>query len=263
MKQLTSVFALLVLISSCSINSSVMFRTGKDFNYISDQTIGNVEYRIAPNDIIGFSVYSNDGQKLVDLTTVSSILTSTTSGSSSQGNSRVFLPFTVELDGFVKLPIIGKVKVKDLTVRETEKMLEQQYSTFYIKPFVTIQVLNRRVMVFPGAGGAGRVINIQNENTTLIEALAMAGGISPTGKAKKIKLIRGDSRNPQVMLVDLSTIEGMKQSNLMLQANDIIYVEPTPRVSQEVLSQITPIVGIITSLLLIYNIVVGFNTPRN
>ena len=262
MKHLPLAMVLAVLVSSCNINSSVMFRSPRNYPYVSDQTIGNVEYRIAPNDIVGFSVYSNDGQKLVDLTTVSSSLT-TPLGSSLQGSSRVFIPFTVEPDGFVKLPIIGKIKVKDLTVRETEKLLEQQYSAFYIKPFVTIQVLNRRVMVFPGTGGLGRVINIENENTTLIEALALAGGISQTGKARKIKLIRGDTRNPQVMLIDLSTVEGLKQSNLMLQANDIIYVEPAPRVSQEVLAQITPIVGIITSLLLIYNIVIGFNTTKN
>ncbi len=263
MKQLPFALSLMVLISSCNINSSVMFRTPRDYQYVMDQTIGNVEYRIAPNDLIGFSVYSNDGQKLVDLTTVSSSLTTTSGGGVSQGNTRVFISFTVEPDGYIKLPIIGKVKVKDLTVRETEKMLEQLYSTFYIKPFVTLQVLNRRVMVFPGLGGAGKVINIENENTTLIEALALAGGVSPNGKARKIKLIRGDTRNPQVMLIDLSTVEGMKQSNLMLQANDIIYVEPAPRYSQEVLAQITPIVGIITSLLLIYNIVVGFDHNSN
>lgn len=263
MKQILVALTLLLFISSCNINSSVMFKTKRDYPFVTDQTIGNVEYRIAPNDIIGFSVYSNDGQKLVDLTTVSSALTSTTGGGANLGSTRTFISFTVEPDGNIKLPVIGKIKVKDLTVREAEKMLEQLYSTFYIKPFVTIEVLNRRVMVFPGAGGAGRVINIQNENTTLIEALALAGGITQTGKARKVKLIRGDTRNPQVMLIDLSTIEGMKQSNLMLQANDIIYVEPTPRVSQEVLAQITPIVGIITSLLLIYNIVVGFNTTKN
>jgi polysaccharide biosynthesis/export protein len=256
------ILPLAACISACNINSSVMFKTPRDYNYVADQTIGNVEYRISPNDIVGFSVYSNDGQKLVDLTTVSSSLTSTT-GANPQSSQRTMISFTVEPDGYVKLPIIGKVKIKDMTVRDAEKMLEQQYSTFYVKPFVTIQVLNRRVMVFPGAGGAGRVINIQNENTTLIEALAMAGGIAQTGKAYKIKLIRGDTRNPQVMLIDLSTVEGMKQSNLMLQANDIIYVEPVARVSQEVLSQITPIVGIITSLLLIYNIVVGFDNSNN
>ncbi|MEP7263370.1 MAG: polysaccharide biosynthesis/export family protein [Bacteroidota bacterium] len=261
-RKLLLILPLAACFSACNINPSVMFKTDSNYSYANDQTIGNVEYRISPNDIIGFSVYSNDGQKLVDLTTVSSSLTST-SGGNTQSSIRTLIPFAVEPDGLVKLPIIGKIKIKDLTVREAEKMLEQQYSTYYVKPFVTLQVLNRRVMVFPGLGGAGRVINITNENTTLIEALAMAGGIAQTGKAKKIKLIRGDTRNPQVMLIDLSTIEGMKQTNLMLQANDIIYVEPVPRVSQEVLAQITPIVGIITSFLLIYNIVVGFNNTNN
>ena len=259
MKQIPKAFVILLLISSCNINSSMMFRTPRDYPYVADQTIGSVEYRIAPNDILGFSVYSNDGQKLVDLTTVSSSLTTTTGGSTATGSARNFIQFTVEPDGYIKLPVIGKVKIKDQTVREAEKTLEQLYSTFYVKPFVTLNIVNRRVMVFPGTGGAGRVIEIRNENTTVIEALAQAGGVTQTGKARKIKLIRGDTRNPQVMLIDLSTIEGMKQSNLMLQANDIIYVEPAPRVSQEVLMQITPIVGIITSLLLVYNIIVGFN----
>jgi polysaccharide export outer membrane protein len=259
-KKILWIILLATCFSACNINPSVMFKTPRDYSYVTDQTIGNVEYRIAPNDILGFSVYSNDGQKLVDLTTVSSSLTTTTGNN--QNNQRTLIPFTVEPDGNVKLPIIGKVKIKDYTVRDAEKMLEQQYSTYYVKPFVTLQVLNRRVMVFPGSGGTGRVIDIINENTTLIEALAMAGGLAQTGKAYKIKLIRGDTRNPQVMLIDLSTIEGMKQSNLMLQANDIIYVEPVPRVSQEILSQITPIVGILTSLLLVYNIVVGLDKSK-
>jgi polysaccharide export outer membrane protein len=142
-------------------------------------------------------------------------------------------------------------------------MLEGQYATFYNKPFVMLRVLNRRVLVFPGTGGFGRVVNIDNENTTLIEALALAGGLTNTGKAWKIKLIRGDLRNPKVMLIDLSTIEGMKQSNLLVQANDIIYVEPVPRYSQEVLAQILPIVGILTSVALIYSIVLQIQDNNN
>ena len=43
---------------------------------------------------------------------------------------------------------------------------------------------------------------LENNNTTLLEALAIAGGIS-TGKAKRIKLIRGDLKDPKVYLIDL------------------------------------------------------------
>lgn len=242
---------------SCNINPSIMFKTGSDYPYKVDQTIGNIEYRIAPNDIVGFSVFTNDGFKLVDLTTGVTTMTATGGGGSQNFNSNNSTRFPVDVEGFVKLPIIGKVKVLDLTVREAERLLEDKYAVYYNKPFVMLNVVNRRVMVFPGTGGAGKVVLLENENTTLIEALALAGGITETGQANIIKLIRGDSRNPQVHLIDLSTVEGMKQSNLLLQANDIIYVEPVKRVSRGVLAEITPLVGIVTSLLLLYEIVIN------
>jgi polysaccharide biosynthesis/export protein len=255
MRKLLAVITLCMLFG-CNLNPSIMFQTPNNYPYKVDQTIGNVEYRIAPNDILGFSVFTNDGFKLVDLTTnVNSTSYQGSAGVSQTTTSST--SFVVDVDGFVKLPIIGNVKIKDMTTREAEKMLEEKYAVYYNKPFVMLSVLNRRVMVFPGSGGTGTVVTLANENTTLIEALALAGGIRETGKADVIKLIRGDNRNPQVHLIDLSTVEGMKQSNMLLQANDIIYVEPVRRVSQNVLAQITPVVGIITSLLLLYEIVIN------
>ena len=254
MKRLLLFSILCIFLSSCNLNSSVMFRTPRNYPYTVDQTIGNIEYRIAPNDIVGFSVYTNDGFRLIDLTTSIGAVSGQTGGNVNFNAYNGAIQFPVEPDGQVKLPIIGKMKISGMTVREAEHMLELQYTTYYNKPFVVLTVVNRRVLVFPGSGGTGRVINITNENTTIIEAIALAGGLASTGKARKIKVIRGDPRNPQVMLIDLSTVDGMKQSNLMLQANDIIYVEPVPRFSEQVLQQITPIVGILTSLLIIYNI---------
>lgn len=250
---------LLLPLFSCRLNPSIMFKTGADYPYKVDQTIGNVEYRLAPNDILGFSVFTNDGFKLIDLTTGIGGAAGGSTGPSSavSGGNKNGIQFNVDIEGNVKLPIIGKVKITDLTIREAEKLLEDKYTVYYNKPFVMLSVLNRRVMVFPGTGGSGTVVTLENENTTLIEALALAGGITQTGKSNVIKLIRGDSRNPQVHLIDLSTVEGMTKSNMLLQANDIIYVEPVKRVSQGVLNEIAPIVGIITSLLLLYEIVIN------
>ena len=211
---------------------------------------GNIEYRVAPNDIISFDVYSNDGFKLIE----QSVAVSATGSNASIGNEtdQSSVQYVVDIDGVVKLPTIGKFKIKDMTVREAETALEKQYALFYKNPFVMVRVLNRRVMVFTGKGGEGKVVNLQNENTTLIEALADAGGIMETGKAYKIKLIRGDYRNPQVQMIDLSSIEGMKQSNLLLQANDIIYIEPKKQISQGIFAELVPIVGIMTSIAVIY-----------
>ena len=251
MKRILPLLLLCLAISSCNINPSVMFKTPRDFEYNTEQTIGNVEYRITPNDIIGFSVYTNDGFKLIDMTTSAVSINQPLASNANDNMTR----FLVEPDGMVKLPIIGKVKISGMTIREAEKSLESLYATFYNKPFVMISVLNRRVLVFTGEGGLGKVVLLQNENVTLIEALALAGGVNDRGKSKNIKLIRGDMRNPKVMLINLATIEGAKKSNLMLQANDIIYVEPAPQTSNEIFQQIAPVIGIITSIALVITII--------
>ena len=104
-----------------------MFRTPNNYEYKVDQTIGNVEYRIAPNDILSFSVFTNDGFKLIDLTTN---VTSLTGQSGQTFNNSNSTRFKVDIDGFIKLPIISKVKIEDLTIREAEKMLEEKI--FYL-----------------------------------------------------------------------------------------------------------------------------------
>jgi polysaccharide biosynthesis/export protein len=221
-----------------------MFKTGKNFEYASLEEIKSTDYRIAPDDLINFAIYTNEGVKLVDIT-----------NSTTGGGVATATPFRVESDGFIKLPVIDRIQIAGYTTREAEKLLQEKYSVYYNEPFVILEVINKRVYIFPGSGSTGRVLELRNENTSVVEALAEAGGIYSTGKAHRIKLIRGQKDNPVVYLIDLSTIEGMKKGNITLQANDIIYVEPVQRVSESLLAEITPYVTILTKVLLIINLV--------
>ncbi|MCB0396450.1 MAG: polysaccharide biosynthesis/export family protein [Flavobacteriales bacterium] len=224
-----------------------MLRTppGYQFDELPMDTVG-VEYKIAPNDILDFRIYANDGFKLIDIASASN--------NNAQYERRNGYDYLVEFDGNVKLPILGRTHLAGMTIREAEKFLEETYATYYNKPFIVLKINNRRVTVFPGSGSNAKVIRLENENTTLLEALALAGGISSRGKAKRIKLIRGKPHDPQVFLIDLSTIDGTAEGGVILQANDIIYVQPTLRLSQTLLSEISPIVGLITSSVFIYSV---------
>lgn len=239
------IFFIVLLFSSCRLlNPSQMLRTkGYPYSSFKEDSI-KPEYKIAPNDKLSFRLYTNDGEKLINPLEVNI----------NNQNLTNIITYQVEFDGNVKLPILGREKLAGLTLREAEKKLETAYSKFYNKPFVQLDVTNKRVIVFPGGqGGTSTVITLTNTNTTLIEALAMAGGISD-GKAHKVKLIRGDLNNPKVYLIDLSTIDGMKASNLVLQANDIIYVEPRPKVAQRILENLTPYLTLLSTTLLIYGL---------
>ena len=231
--------AMILLVGCRALNPSVMLRTKKDFKYATFPPAPSLEYRVAPNDVLTFNIFSNDGFKLIDLTTAEGRTTGNVAG----------LKYKIEFDGTIKLPLIGRTKLEGKTVRETENFLEEKYSAFYNKPYVLVEVTNRRVIVFPGTAGSAKVVSLVNENTTLLEALALAGGIANSGKAFKVKLIRGNLKTPEVYLIDLSTIEGMKHADLIMQANDIIYIEPQLRVEKEVMSEILPYLSFITTMI--------------
>src|ERR1035437_7623076 len=253
MKRLNHILFFIVCISiifqGCkSLNPSVMLKTGKDFQHSTFPTEPSPVYKIATNDVVSFSIFSNDGFKLVDVTTLSG--EGVLSGGGASAATRGNLQYKVEFDGTIKLPLLGHVSLKGMTIREAEVFLEEKYSAFYNKPYVLLEVINRRVIVFPGAAGTARVVTLANENTTLLEGLAEAGGIAQSGMAYSVKLIRGDLKNPQVYLIDLSTIEGVKKADLILQANDIIYVQPKLRIGNDILSQTLPYLSVITTVIL-------------
>ena len=138
-----------------------------------------------------------------------------------------------------------------MTIQECEDFLIQKFDS-YQDPFVQVKVTNQRVIVFPGNGSDAKVIPLLNSNTTLMEAIAQAGGITDRGKASTIKLMRKINGERVVYGIDLSTIEGLKYVDMIVQANDYIYVEPTPELAKEISKDVVPIVSILSSALLIF-----------
>lgn len=244
MRNLILFFSFILIFSSCKIfKSNLMLRTPKDYNYDKlVDSLSRLDYKIAANDAIQYRVFTNDGFKLIDL------------ASSGTGILRNDLDVIVESDGNIKMPLLGRFNVLGLSMKEAEKLMEEKYSEFYVKPYVTLKVINKRVIVFPGNTGQAKVIPMINNNTTVIEAIATAGGIPEDGKAYKIKLIRNNTDpniKPFVYLMDLSRIEGVTMANSKVQANDIIYVEPRYRPFRTLATELAPIVTLLTTFLIL------------
>lgn len=232
-------------LSSCTINSHVMLKTPKDYVFDTPPEKPQTEYVISKNDFIVLRLYSNDGFQIIDLTSKGN----TNSNSFNPSNT---IKYRVEEDSTCKLPIIGSIVLAGKTIREAEAYLEERYGEFYVDPYAQLQITNKRVLVFPGTGNSAQVIYFKNNNTTLLEAIALAGGISRDGKAKDIKIVRKTPEKQEIYHIDLSTIDGLKYANMVLQGNDIIYVQPVPNIAREVLSDITPILSLLSSTLLVW-----------
>ncbi|WP_254846429.1 polysaccharide biosynthesis/export family protein [Hymenobacter sp. CRA2] len=246
------------------------------------------QYRIRPNDYLEVRVYTNKGERILDpngelqfgnpgglnsgsgATSIPRITPSTgggggiSTGSTQQapGNSE----FLVQADGQVKLPMVDMVKVAGLTLLEADSLLQVRYTKYYKDVYVATRVTNNRVIVLGSPGG--RIVPLLNENMNLLEVLAAVGGIGgggqtggsnvtnmSIGRADNIRLIRGDLKNPQVQVIDLTTIEGMRRANLQVEPNDVIYIDPVRQPFTEgfrdVLPYVTTALTLFTTYLLI------------
>ena len=256
LSKLSAHLLILVLLTSvaggCTINRNIMFRTPADFAFDPFNPISDVNYRIAPNDLISFQLYSNKGERLLLMTAGSNA--AGIQGQGGGGMNQNMLGqnnrFTYEVrpDGTVDLPELGVVKLAGLNIDEAETFLEEAFSENYVNPLALIEVTNQRVLVFPGEAGVASVVPLVNPNTSLLEVLALSGGIRARGDARNVKLIRRSPDGQTVHQLDLSTIEGLKYANTTVQAGDIVYVEPLPQYAQEVLADIGPVLSLITTI---------------
>lgn len=245
----------IIFSTSCykTYRSSLMLRAKKNYEYkqIADSTI-ELEFRIQANDIMDFRLFTNDGFKLIDLSTMND----NTQRLTQQQNNFFYL---VEHDGHVKMPLIGRVNLSGMTIKEAENFLQEKYAKFYIEPFARVNIMNRRVTVFSGDYSQGVVVPMENRNLRLLEALAMAGGLPRSGKAHNIKLFRGDPNNPEIYQFDLSQIHSYDDSGFILQSNDVIYVEPRISLTSEILREWAPVLTLITSILTLYILILNLN----
>ncbi|MES2587567.1 MAG: polysaccharide biosynthesis/export family protein [Bacteroidota bacterium] len=247
--KLLSSLILLLAITSCGVNSNIMFKTpkGGDYKYDSIPMKPLEDYKISKDDKISFVISNNLGHKIIDNQTGVGGVNPTAMNSKE-------MEFLVKSDGFAELPVIGNVHVLGLTITQCQDTLAKLYAKEHQSPFVQVRVTNQRVIVFPGDGGDAKVIPLLNNNTTLMEAIAQAGGITERGKANTVKLMRKIKGKREIYLIDLSRVEGLQYTDMIVQSNDYIYVEPNPRLAREVLAQIAPFVTILSSLVVVLTV---------
>ncbi|WP_246164232.1 polysaccharide biosynthesis/export family protein [Xanthovirga aplysinae] len=186
--------SLVFLTSSCtSYRQNILFRTEKEVipeKLLSASHFANQNYLIQSNDYLEIEVYTRNGERIIDPD-----FELTASVANNNMLNRGKEKYMVRTDGFANLPLIGEIKLAGLTLEQANTLLQDKYDNYYKDSFVQTKYVNKRVTVL-GAGG-GKVIPLENENTTLIEILALYGGLDNTSKGNNIRLIRGDLKDPE------------------------------------------------------------------
>ena len=105
-------------------------------------------------------------------------------------------PYRVESDGFVTLPLVGKVHAAGLTVEQFEADLTTRLKEYVRNPQVSVNVAQYRseVVFFVGAFKAPGIYSLTGRRT-LVEMLATVGGLQ-TNASRRIKITRRREMGP-------------------------------------------------------------------
>ena len=148
---------ILLLISSCTINSNRMLRTPRNYEFDEiDSKLNELEYKIDVNDQLTFQLYTNNGFQLIDMFAQSGngsvqrqMLMQNGVGGVGVASGSLYL---VRIDSLIEFPIIGDINLVGKTIKEAEVFLEKVFSEFYVDPFIVfLGVSTRRIFLFSGS----------------------------------------------------------------------------------------------------------------
>lgn len=129
--------------------------------------------------------------------------------------------YLVNNEGNVTFPVLGKVKLAELTLFEAEEKMQGVLKDLLRDPVVRIRVINFR---FTFVGEINRQVTSPSPRISMMEALAMAGGLTELSNRENIKIIRQRGDQADVYYVNMLKEDFVSSPNFYLQQNDIIVV---------------------------------------
>lgn len=132
--------------------------------------------------------------------------------------------------GEITYPLLGKVKVAGITISEVEDLITELLGADYlVNPQVQVFISEYRVKQISVLGSVttpGKYDMYAERETTVLQAIAMAGGFSRVASINGTRIIRNEDGEQKIIPIKVTdiTTKGMKDKDVVLQSGDIVYV---------------------------------------
>jgi polysaccharide export outer membrane protein len=220
-------------------------------------TITPAAYKIMPYDNLFIRVMTPDPQWSEIFNSVP-----TGGGGGVTQESAALLGYSVDDNGFILLPFVGKLEVAGKTLSEIKINLDSTFQNYVKDASITVRLVNNYISILGEVSAPGRY-PMTKDRLNIFEALSMAGDLSVYSNRQKVQLIRPTSYGPIVKEYSLNDRTILTSEFYYLMPNDIIYAQPLKGRSFQInsstysliLSSIATILGSITTLFVIF----GYN----
>ncbi len=213
----------IMLLSGCQSNRNIVYFKNLDATENNKVFLNkNDPYRIKTNDILYVRVLSTSKEvsELYNNNPTLGVTTTLNSEADQYVNS-----FSVDKDGDIVLPVLGKLHVAGLTMDESYELIQDQANEFLINATVVVRLMNYKTTVLGEVKNPG-VYSVYNNQATVLEVIGRAGDITEFGSKKDILVIRPTEEGSKTYELDLTDKSALSNPGFYLMPNDIVYVKP-------------------------------------
>ncbi len=165
------------------------------------------------------------------------------------------LQSTVDINGYIELPKVGKIKVEGLTRDAARDIIRTAYAEYLKDPIVSVIFGNFKYTIL-GEVRAPGYYTTPNEKLNVFEAIAQAGDMTPYAKKDNVKLIREGIGKREIISLNFNDKSILNSNDYYIQRYDVIYVEPkSQRFFSDNFSRTTTILSAATSLVALFVII--------
>ena len=242
---------------SCGPKKDMIYMD-KDINYNAEITQARFQgNKLMIGDVLDIKVtgYDEIAIKPFNLNTISQINNAEVGNTSSSAN----LNYTVDKEGEINFPTLGKIKVSGFTVDELKTDLEERLKKYLLEPIVIINQQNQK-LTFLGEFNKKGMVTYSDERLNILQAVALGGGTNDNTDLTNVRLIRNIDGKDQTITLDLTDYNLSNSPYYYIQNNDILYALPN-RDAQiaanktPILSKILTYSGVLGLLFAAYNFI--------
>jgi polysaccharide export outer membrane protein len=258
-----------ILVSSCIGNKKYLYLQNKQETLNSKiETVKSsfVEYRLKPGDILYIRMVTEDEK-------MNSLFNPLFGGNMnmqilSQGGAGTpfyLMGYSLDTEGDLALPYIGKIPLKGKTVEEAKALMYNEGSKYFKNFFLQVKLAEFRFSILGAVNRPGQHFFMVN-HLNIFEALAMAGDVNEIAMRTNLILIREENGENKLIPIDLTDKNIIKSSYYYIQPNDILYVQPVKSRSignlSNFQSSINAVLPLLSTFLLVLNTYIILNNLK-
>jgi polysaccharide export outer membrane protein len=224
------VFMASFLLSSCVSNKKYVYMQDRGNLKTDSNGIARVQpyvYILQKGDILYISLTTEDEQlnKLFVPNGAAGGGMVMQQGQSVSGTPFYFIGYSIDKDGFIEFPYMGKVKVGNRTLEDAKLEIENQLKKYFKVFILQVKIAEFKFSVIGYVNKPGQFFFQQNK-VTIFEAISLAGDLQNLAKRYEVQLYRQFPEGVKVINIDLTDRSIINSPYWYIQPNDVLYVVP-------------------------------------